>query len=121
MKQYKFRAWDGQKMYSTDEVVIYLGKAWIENASFDPNIIHVKETPPLRVMQYTGMQDSEGKDIYEGDYLEYEWDFGGGLQKTELEVVDWAYTNCILCSGGGFDASAISKGFKIIGNIYETN
>lgn len=112
MKQYKFRAWvkfDSGRygMLDNDNLQVWT----LEELTDGEDIL----------MQYTGIKDSGGKDIYEGDILEYEWDFGGGLQKTELEVTDWAYGNCIFCSGGGFNASDINKNFKIIGNIYETN
>lgn len=40
----KFRAWNGDKMYAPDEVIIYLGNAWLENFSLDAKVLHVKDT-----------------------------------------------------------------------------
>lgn len=61
MREIKFRAWDGIKMlkhiysHTTPE-----GWLWIDN----PCKVGVKA-----LMQYTGLKDKNGKEIYEFDYL----------------------------------------------------
>jgi uncharacterized phage protein (TIGR01671 family) len=63
MRQIKFRAWDGKQMtmdfFITSEGIIFQA--------------HYNNTPTIKpdynLMQYTGLKDTKGKEIYEGDIL----------------------------------------------------
>lgn len=85
------------------------------------------------VMQFTGKQDDDGVDIYEGDILEFDKleheiyavdiSFGDNFYFEELEhenigVVSWDNEECCWCFGGGGAYRDMKFGRKI-GNIYE--
>ena len=61
MKEYKFRAWDSlaEKMYSWTELL---------NQNLK-NIFTIPEQCGYHLMQYTGLKDKNGKEIYEGDII----------------------------------------------------
>jgi|SRR5690625_3407062 len=66
MREIKFRAWDGERI---KEVT---GVGWIDNEI--DYIMTPKYSGPasdFKLMQYTGLKDKNGKEIYEGDVIKY--------------------------------------------------
>lgn len=116
MREIKFRAWDGEKMIPFDSVkhfVEFDGTVWLNNGGREFDILN--EQPHLKLMQFTGLKDKNGVEIYEGDVLRYSSD---GYQFENGDVI---------FSDGGFKcrctffhslSSTITPLFEVIGNIY---
>lgn len=105
MKEIKFRAWDKacNKMWipnDGDKVRINLnGSIVVEDCWATENTV---------LMQYTGIKDKNGKEIYEGDILNHIGTFQGNFLTVVEDILNILYE---ISSPGGK--------VKVIGNIYE--
>ncbi|MHB8096083.1 MAG: YopX family protein [Erysipelotrichaceae bacterium] len=128
MREIKFRAWDGEKMLTvinlpcdsfngifSDVGTIVERPCCLENDSVN---IHFKG---IEIMQYTGLKDKNGKEIYEKDIVKAD---NFTLDKYHIEFIDGGY--CLThkkLEGYTIDINMMypSTGCKIevIGNIYE--
>lgn len=109
MRSIKFRAWDKnfKKMFYEGFGVSAKGTYYIESTSKD-----------IEIMEYTGLKDKNGKEIYEGDIVNSYYD--------KPFIIEHTIGNHIKTTGHGETAQEYISGFvfqydsvEVIGNIYE--
>ena len=109
MREIKFRAWDlnNRKMY--DSYIVDENGSFCVDGDFTNNCECSEEDRVIQ-MQFTGLKDKKGKEIYEGDIIEQIF-YGDEISKIMLVVEDIRNLESIRCGS--------SKENKIIGNIYK--
>ena len=130
MREIKFRAWDEQNKIMHNEVEFIRSGTdrndWIlfksdKQKLEDGNVLNNPYfQQQINIMQYTGLFDKQGIEIYDGDILQIELDWGYGPAKIFSKVY---------FENGCFRAKALNSHedtllielppCEVIGNIYE--
>ena len=155
MREIKFRAWDGKKMHYNVAVIggkamhrVFLvhshpseenptdereimgsggGRYYADGATFHP----VKDAA---LMQFTGVRDGDGREVYEGDILEYsgypcrreclvnyrytvEWSDQGVMYDCSI----WRVSDRVrgAACGAGLCEVIQEPGVRVVGNIHD--
>ena len=116
MREIKFRAWDKD---SKEMIPLF-------NIDFEHNIMNKgslwKSLYSVELLQYTWLKDKNGKEIYEGDLVEYciEWGYWNNdyTIKRTVEYKEWHY-NPFIHWHEEFTQKTYPECCEVIGNIYE--
>lgn len=123
MKIIKFRAWNENEMHEDGETKFWLSQGFFEDFPEE-----------FKIMQFTGLKDKNGKEIYEGDILKVIFEKANQYPHLNIiKAVEWGsysdgeYVSNIECwmagdepvsDKGGMYGSSVHD-YEIIGNIYE--
>lgn len=127
MREIKFRAWDGKNIknvlwinFNNDELRLVNGVSWYYKGNLKN----------CELMQYTGLKDVDGVEIYEGDILLNCYDHFGEEKSYIAGVVKWSEFEVdvqgAVCStpliGFNIDGVALAtdEKYKVVGNIHES-
>lgn len=120
MRQLKFRAWDSEnsKMVDVDSIDFLKNEYWSGAEEWN---LH-----PSTIMQFTGLTDKNGEDIYEGDIGKDRRDSIWKISFGEKNTASFGAT-CISDTGAHDElypqvmhfAWVVMHDFEVIGNIHE--
>lgn len=113
MREIKFRAWDveNKEWYQNYYGLMIDG----ESGGVMRNEVCMEENQ-IDIMQYTGLKDKNGKEIYEGDIRCGKYYFETDEQ-TRYQVMEWDPINTCFYWNGPEMPEFIDT--EVIGNIYE--
>lgn len=121
MREIKFRAWDGEKMdsrWKDGRLVIDASTGEAQKIGYGSTPFNVSIPQGLTLMQYTGLKDKNGVEIYDGDIADCNY-----CTKHNLQIVYDAPQFRLKSVGGEACDNAhlirINTWLKVIGNIYE--
>ena len=111
-REIKFRAW----VKEDSEMKGYMITHDSPELNYSELIDTHNENGNTILMQYTGLTDKNGKEIYEGDVLEFPFEMG------IVYVINDGFRFAIKSFGSQtieYESEEVLKQTKIIGNIYE--
>ena len=128
MREIKFREWDKKEMV----MFVPLSMDNLGGMSMEPSNCaicaredwkdgKVRKISDVELMQFTGLKDKNGKEIYEGDIVRRV------SIKEDVGSVGWGYSEWIVClpkwketlQSFGFPNDHGTPRIEVIGNIYE--
>ena len=123
MREIKFRAWDKQFNEMASIICLNIGDY------SEDHILKTKSRPytynqqfhNITLMQFTGLKDKNGKEIYEGDILKINGFYDGLYNTLEVRWIKNGFKCVGLINEKAVCETVYDYGFheEIIGNIYE--
>jgi uncharacterized phage protein (TIGR01671 family) len=122
MREIKFRAWDGRKMHHNVSALYPLLKKDGKYPCRVDDMVTDQHMPYAEIMQFTGLHDKDGREIYEGDAVRYTNPYS---KQTYQHTVLWdnRFAGFALFENGNQWAKESDwlkiEDIEIVGNIHE--
>lgn len=112
MRNIKFKAWSVRNQHMVE----------LDPAGDRGSLMDLQEDDNWKVMQYTGLKDKSGKEIYEGDIVIV--NPGMGWDDNRIVIWNdvgggWKFSLDGTREGIDLDFTDIGEDIEVIGNIYE--
>lgn len=105
MREIKFKAWDGRAMFYPTQITFPGGGTWSVEKGRG---ISIQNQPHITLMQYTGLKDKNGKEIYEGDIVRC---FDG---EDECDVGEVKFGKFVSSHEAGYSKHKKHQGFFVV-------
>ena len=112
-REIKFRVWE-----QTSTTMDYDIDLILKNPSIIPSKLFLSVDSMLKIMQFTGLHDKNGKEIYEGDVLKTKYQ-DKAIMIWHKEFSCFCFETIDEVVKGEYQYSFKNVEIEIIGNIYE--
>ncbi|MDE3295885.1 YopX family protein [Lacticaseibacillus rhamnosus] len=118
-REIKFRAWNKKDKVMVDVAAMNFGPSGFWSLIEDAYDAELQLADSYELMQYTGLKDKNGREIYEGDVL----DIGLRNQDGKPIIAPVSYetyaAGYVLDNGGNGIWQRLTKECEVIGNTFE--
>ena len=116
MREIKFKAWlkEERKMVNVETLFIGINRLCFGNSKTED--LFFRDFEEVELIQYTGIKDKNGKEIYEGDIVML-----NNIENDNMCIVEYEHSSYRLESWSlREDLSNVENRFlEVVGNIYE--
>ena len=116
MREIKFRAWlkEERKMVNVETLFIGINRLCFGNSKTED--LFFRDFEEVELMQYTGVRDKNGKEIYEGDIVVL-----NNIKNDNMRIVRYEHGSYRLEGWGLREdlSNAEARFLEVVGNIYE--